>query len=107
MTDEIRDAVATVLTNVSNYPERAQLYLLGESLGPLIDRVTEAVRSVLAEQGDPAIGEEWIAYANITPSGIVLIEPRGLNYSTHHRTVKAGPWVQNEWEPVEENGAHP
>lgn len=61
--------------------------------------------SVLAEQGEPEVAEEWIAYANIIPSGTVLIEPRGLNYSTHHRTVKAGPWEPNAWS-VEENTPH-
>lgn len=47
--DKLRDAIATVLTNASNFPDKVQSRLLGQDMAPLIDRVTEAVRAAAPE----------------------------------------------------------
>jgi len=41
--EEIRAAVGGVLWPVSNYPERVQARMLGQDIGPLRDKVTDAV----------------------------------------------------------------
>ena len=46
--DRLRGALANVLCNASNYPRRAQPYLLGQDMGPLIAKTMDAV---LAAQG--------------------------------------------------------
>lgn len=53
MTDEsntdreaLRNAVGIVLTNAANFPEKVQARMLGQDMGPLIERVTDAVSDV-------------------------------------------------------------
>lgn len=43
----VRRAVGGVLFHVTNFPERAQPYLLGENMGPLNEKITEAVLAAL------------------------------------------------------------
>lgn len=43
----VRRAVGGVLFHVTNFPERAQSHLLGENMGPLNERITEAVLAAL------------------------------------------------------------
>lgn len=47
--EDIRRAVAPILWNTSNYPRRAQPYILGQDIAPLTDRVINAVVARLDE----------------------------------------------------------
>lgn len=40
---ELRGALANVLCNASNFPDKAQSRILGQDLGPLIDKTTDAI----------------------------------------------------------------
>jgi len=50
--DRLRGALMNVLCNVSNFPARAQPYLLGQDMGPLIAKTVEAVLAAQAEEDD-------------------------------------------------------
>lgn len=54
--------------------------------------------SVVAEE--PEWAEEWTAYGRGVMGEFMIPEPKGPNYATHQRVVKAGPWV-----PVKQEGA--
>lgn len=49
---------------------------------------------------EPEWAEEWTAYGRGVMGEFMIPEPKGPNYATHQRVVKAGPWV-----PVEQEGA--
>lgn len=110
MSDPIRNAVGTVLTNAMNFPDRVQSRLLGQDMGPLIDRVTEAVASVLAEQGEWEYGAQHSQGTNPHPSrrqaeqmvewhrkGDERKRPEARGKAALVRRRPAGPWL-----PVEE-----
>lgn len=40
---ELRGALANVLCNASNFPDKAQSRILGQDLGPLIDKTTDVI----------------------------------------------------------------
>jgi hypothetical protein len=41
--DELNGAIASVLTNAFNYPEKMQVRMLGQNMKPLIERVRDAI----------------------------------------------------------------
>lgn len=51
--DAVHRAVAGVLFNVLNFPERAQVRLLGQDMGPLNDKITGAVLDALRHAAVP------------------------------------------------------
>lgn len=61
MTDHraaVRRAVGSVLFNVSNFPEAAQSQLWGKNMGPLNEKVTDAVLAALTETPDWEYGTQ-------------------------------------------------
>ena len=52
----LRSAIGSVLFNASNYPEKVASRIMGQDIGPLIEKVTRAVMERLAAQS--ASGEE-------------------------------------------------
>ena len=55
--DHLRGALTNVLSNASNYPEKAQSRILGQDVGPLTDRATDAALSALSDlPGDASDG---------------------------------------------------
>ena len=49
--EQVRVALGGVLFNASNYPERAQVYMLGQDFTGLLERATAAVVDLLTSQG--------------------------------------------------------
>lgn len=41
--EALRGVLTNVLSNATNYPDRVQLRLLGQDMGPLTERVTDAI----------------------------------------------------------------
>lgn len=57
--ERIRKAVGAVLANSSNYPRGAQPYILGQDIGPLVERTVKAVMAAMKpEQGIVLTPEE-------------------------------------------------
>lgn len=54
----------------------------------------DALSGVVAEE--PEWAEEWTAYGRGVMGEFMIPEPKGPNYATHQRVVKAGPWVPVE-----------
>ena len=48
--NKVRRAVGSVLFNASNFPERAQVGILGADMGPLNEKITDAVLKALGEK---------------------------------------------------------
>lgn len=48
--EQLRRALTNVLSNATNYPEKVQTRILGQNMGPLTERVTDAALTVLSEQ---------------------------------------------------------
>ena len=59
--ESLRSAILGVLWNASNYPEKVQARLLGQDMGPLTDRVTDAVIAHLAAP-KAEHGPDWSDY---------------------------------------------
>lgn len=55
--DRIGSAVGEVLFNASNYPKKAMPHILGQDIGPLREKVTEAVMAALEEQEGDLVHE--------------------------------------------------
>lgn len=54
----VRNAVARVLFNASNYPLAAQSRMLGQDTRPLTDKVTDAVMFALIAEADVENGRQ-------------------------------------------------
>ncbi|MBW1639256.1 hypothetical protein G3H63_09250 [Microbacterium resistens] len=49
MRDRLRGALTNVLSNATNYPEKVQVRILGQDVGPLTEKVTDAALAVFEE----------------------------------------------------------
>ena len=61
-------------------------------LADIAEAAEARVKELEAEAPEPE-WEERTAYGSQLESGYITIELRGLNYSTHQRTVRRGPWL--------------
>jgi len=65
MSDELVGALTNVLSNASNFPEKAQPYLLGQDMEPLRTRVVDAILPIIARERAAAKAEQQEADALI------------------------------------------
>lgn len=61
----IRNAVMTVVTNASNFPAKVTPHILGQNMGPLGDRITDAVLAISRVSTPPTDEDERDEIATI------------------------------------------
>ena len=61
----LRSTVMGVLWNASNFPEKVQARLLGQDMGPLADRVTDAVCAHLSVRDSTPTGDAAALIADL------------------------------------------
>ena len=59
--DKLRNAIASVLVNASNYPDGVSHHILGRDMSSLIDKVTEAARAVGYSRPAPSAKVQAVA----------------------------------------------
>ena len=99
----VRVAIGSVLFNASNYPAKVAPHMPGQDVGPLTQKVTDAVIAHLAAQ--PVTGTvEWGVWAFGDPGDLQTFETEDAARSyariNSHDGDKIARRTVSEWEEV-------
>jgi hypothetical protein len=89
--DELLGTLANVICNVSFYPERAQLHILGGDMSSLLDKTTDAVLAAGYRKSRTVATIDELAKL---PTGSVILTHKGGVFEKHFDHFRE----QDNWE---------